>query len=144
MSADLSIRSCEVMQYFDRYDVVEIAVIESRIKSLSNVKDYCIIIHDKDLLPSGEPKKRHFHAIITFSNPTKISVVARAMCVEPQYVNRIKSTTTSAKLYLIHKNDDTKYQYKPEEVVASFDYVKFANSYAPRQKREDLAEKIAN
>jgi len=132
------------MQYFKFYDVVEIAVIESRIKSLSNVKDYCIIIHDKDLLPSGAIKDKHFHAVITFTNPTKISVVARALCVEPQYVNKIKSTTTSAKLYLIHKNDDSKYQYKPEEVIANFDYVNFANGYSPRVKREDLSQKIAN
>lgn len=132
------------MQYFKYYDVQEIAVIESRIKWLSNVKDYCIIIHDKDLLESGELKDKHFHAVITFTNPTKISVVARALWVEPQYVNKIKTTTTSAKLYLVHKNDDTKYQYPPENVVASFDYVSFAEWYRPKTKKVDIANQIVS
>ena len=54
------------MQYFEYYDVVEVGVIEQRIKSLTNIKKYAIIIHDKDLLDSGEPKKKHFHCILTF------------------------------------------------------------------------------
>ncbi len=48
----IKIRCCAVMQYFDYYDVSEIAVIESRIKSLTNIKKYAIVIHDKDLLDS--------------------------------------------------------------------------------------------
>ena len=63
-------KTCEVMQYFEYYDVEEIAVIEERIKSLTNIKRYAIIIHDKDLLDSGLEKKRHFHCILTFSNAT--------------------------------------------------------------------------
>ena len=64
----IKFKTCEVMQYFEYYDVPEISVIESRIKSLTNIKKYAIIIHDKDLLESGEPKKKHFHCVLTFSN----------------------------------------------------------------------------
>lgn len=52
----LTFKTCEVMQYFKNYDCNEIAVVESRIKSISNLKTYALIVHDKDLLPSGEAK----------------------------------------------------------------------------------------
>jgi hypothetical protein len=48
----IKIKSCAVMQYFEYYDVSEIAVIETRVKNLTNVKSYAIVIHDKDLLES--------------------------------------------------------------------------------------------
>ena len=48
----IKIRCCAVMQYFEYYDVSEIAVIETRCKNLTNVKSYAIVIHDKDLLDS--------------------------------------------------------------------------------------------
>ena len=48
--ACIKLRTCAVMQYFDYYDVSEVAVIESRIKNLSFIKKYAFIIHDKDLL----------------------------------------------------------------------------------------------
>ena len=63
------------MQYFQYYDCNEVAVVEQRIKTLNNLKTYCIIVHDKDILPSGEPKPPHFHAVVTFKNATTIEVV---------------------------------------------------------------------
>ena len=48
----IKIKACEVMQYFEYYDVAEIAVIESRVKHLTNIKSYAMIIHDKDVLDS--------------------------------------------------------------------------------------------
>ena len=45
----IKFKTCEVMQYFEYYDVQEIAVIESRIKSLTNIKKYAIIIKPKTI-----------------------------------------------------------------------------------------------
>lgn len=131
------------MQYFEHYDVQEIAVIESRIKSLTGVKDYAIIIHDKDLLDSGELKKKHFHAVITFDNATTSSVVAKRLHVEEQYVNKIRTNTKNAMLYLVHRNDVGKYQYPPGDVRANFDYIKLVEWCPSRVRREEIAEKIA-
>ena len=138
----IKFKTCEVMQYFEYYDVIEIAVIEQRIKSLTNIKKYAIIIHDKDLLESGEPKKKHFHAIMTFSNATTSEVVAKTLQVEEQYINKIRTTTKSAMLYLVHRNNPEKYQYKPEEVVANFDYIEYIDGCEPKQRREDLSKRI--
>jgi len=136
------IKTCEVMQYFEYYDVNEIAVIISRIKKLTDIKKYAVIIHDKDLLENWEPKKRHFHAILTFSNSTTIGAVAKWLQVEMQYVRRIQYTTKSALLYLVHRNNPEKYQYDPKEVSANFDYVDYVDDCKPMQKRESIAERI--
>lgn len=140
----IKFKTCEIMQYFEYYDVQEIAVIESRIKSLTNIKQYAIIIHDKDLLDSWEPKRKHFHAILTFSNMTTSQAVARKMKVEEQYINKIRTTTKSAMLYLVHRNNPEKYQYKPTDVVANFDYVEYVDGCKPKQYKWEIAERIAN
>jgi hypothetical protein len=75
--SNIKIKSCMATQYFEYYDVSEIAVIEQRVKELTNIKRYAMVIHDNDLLESGKPKKRHFHIVMTFSNATTIGAVAR-------------------------------------------------------------------
>ena len=132
----IKFKTCEVMQYFEYYDVQEIATIESRIKSLTNIKKYAIIIHDKDLLESGAPKKKHFHCVLTFSNATTSEVVAKTLQVEEQYVNKIRTTTKSAMLYLVHRNNPEKFQYSASEVVANFDYIEYIDGCEPKQQKE--------
>lgn len=139
---NISLKSCEVMQYWKYMDCNEIAVIISRIKSLTNLKSYAIITHDKDILPNGQPKPPHFHCVLTFSNAKTIKSIADAIGVEPQYVNKINTTTKSAQLYLVHRNNPEKYQYSPEEVQASFDYVARVDDCPAKQKRESIAERI--
>ena len=132
-------KSCEIMQYWKYMDCNEIAVVISRIKSLVNLKSWCIITHDKDVLPSGEIKPPHFHAVLTFTNAKSFDCIARTIGVEVQYVNKIKTTTKSAQLYLVHRNDPAKYQYPPADVQASFDYVNFADDFPVKQKRDNIA-----
>lgn len=139
---NISLKSCEVMQYWKYMDCNEIAVIISRIKSLTNLKSYAIITHDKDILPNGQPKPPHFHCVLTFSNAKTIKSIADVIGVEPQYVNKINTTTKSAQLYLVHRNNPEKYQYPPEEVQASFDYVARVDDCPVKQKRESIAERI--
>lgn len=138
------LKTCEIMQYFEYYDCNEIAVVEQRIKSLANVKTYCCIVHDKDILPSGKLKPPHFHAVITFSNAKTIDCIAKALHVENRFVEKIKTSTKSAQLYLVHKNDSSKYQYPSSEVLANFDYENFADDCKPKEKKENTANLIEN
>lgn len=139
---NIKVKSCEVMQYFKYMDTNDVDVIISRIKTLTNIKSWAIITHDKDLLPNGELKPAHFHCILTFSNATTIKSVADCIGVEMQYVEKIRTTTKSARLYLIHRNNPEKYQYSPEEVKASFDYVTYVDDCPVKQRRESIAERI--
>ena len=138
----ICVKTCEIMQYWKYMDCNEIAVVISRIKSLSNLKSYCIINHDKDILPSGETKPPHFHAILTFSNAKTIETIAKTVGVENQYVSKIRTTTKSARLYLVHRNNPEKYQYDPSEVYADFDYINYVDDCPVKQKRETIAERI--
>lgn len=138
----ICVKTCEIMQYWKYMDCNEIAVIISRIKTLSNLKSYCIITHDKDILPSGETKPPHFHAILTFSNAKTIETIAKTVGVENQYVSKIRTTTKSARLYLVHRNNPEKYQYDPSEVYADFDYINYVDDCPVKQKRETIAERI--
>ena len=130
------------MQYWKYMDCNEIAVVISRIKSLTNLKSWCIITHDKDVLPSGEPKPPHFHCVLTFTNTKTFDSIAKAIGVEVQYVSKIKTTTKSAQLYLVHRNNPEKYQYQPSEVQASFDYANFVDDCPVKEKRENIAYRI--
>ncbi len=139
---NIKVKSCEVMQYWEYMDCKDIDVIISRIKKLTYIKSWAIITHDKDVLPNGELKPPHFHAVVTFSNATTIKSIADCIGVEMQYVEKIRTTTKSARLYLIHRNDPEKYQYPPEDVRASFDYVSYVDDCPVRQKRENIAQRI--
>ncbi len=140
----LSLKSCEIMQYWSYMDTQSIDEIINRIKSLTQLKDFSIITHDKDILPSGENKPPHFHAVLTFRNATTVTSIAKAIKVEEQFVSKIKSTTKSARLYQVHRNNPEKYQYQPSEVIASFDFINYVDDIKPKQRREDIAERIAN
>lgn len=141
-SKNISVKSCEIMQYFKYMDCNEIAVIISRIKTLTNLKSWSIILHDKDVLPSGQSKPPHFHCVLTFSNAKTIKSIADCIGVEMQYVEKIRTTTKSARLYHIHRNNPEKYQYPPEDVQASFDYISYVDDCPIKQKRESIAERI--
>ena len=139
---NISVKTCEVMQYWKYMDCNDIDVVISRIKTLTNLKSWAIITHDKDVLPNGELKPSHFHCVLTFSNAKTIKTIADCIGVEMQYVEKIRTTTKSARLYLIHRNNPEKYQYPPEFVRASFDYVSYVDDCPVKQKRENIAQRI--
>ena len=140
--AAISVKACEVMQYWEYMDVKDVSSLVERIKALTNLKSWCIVTHDKDVLPSGELKRPHFHCVLTFSNNKTFGSIAKGLGVAVQYVNKIKSTTKSAQLYLIHRNNPEKYQYNPSEVQANFDYVNFVDDCPIKEKRENIALRI--
>lgn len=146
----VKIKTCAIMQYLQYYDTSDISVIESRIKSLTNIKTYCIAIHDKDIKDDGTPKPPHFHAVLTFKDTTTIGTVARWLNLinerwelSSQFVERIRKSTKSAQYYLVHRNNPEKYQYDTKDIVANFDYIEFLDWIKPFQKREDIVDRIA-
>lgn len=131
------------MQYFEYYDLQNLKDIEARVSQLTNLKTYAMIIHDRDIKENGDIKKKHFHIVLTFKDTTTSQAVANTMKIEEQYVNKIRTTTKSAELYLIHKNNPEKYQYNPKDVIANFDYEEKYDGVEPMQQRKEIAFKIA-
>ena len=73
-------------------------------------------LHDKDLNADGEPKKAHYHVIVTYSGPTSFNVV-KSLCDElncpvPQPLEQIRGYYR----YLTHKDNPEKAQYSDDDI----------------------------
>lgn len=78
----------------------------------------CVIspLHDKDVDPTGEPKKAHYHIILCYSGPTSFNVV-KALCDSlnqpiPQALEQVRGYYR----YLTHKDNPEKFQYDDDEI----------------------------
>lgn len=86
-------------------------------------------LHDKDLNPTGEPKKAHYHVIVTYSGPTSYNVVyslCDSLCATiPQPLEQVKGYYR----YLSHKDNPEKYQYDERDIksVNGFNIADFAD-----------------
>lgn len=88
------------------------------IDQLSQTGLQCAIspLHDKDLNPTGEPKKAHYHIILCYSGPTSFNVVKqlteRLNQPIPQALEQVKGYYR----YLTHKDNPEKYQYSDDDI----------------------------
>ena len=119
-----------------------LAMIIKKLKSSDIiVKEAYIIRHDKDKISTWdsnlmtntvEDKPVHVHALLKFEKGASLNKIALAIEVEPQYLEKLKSGrygNDNCLAYLIHAKDETKYQYRPEEVttVLGEDYTSIYN-----------------
>lgn len=74
-------------------------------------------LHDKDINPTGEEKKPHYHIIITYENPTTyknvLNFVSRFNCPTPQPLESVRGYYR----YLTHKDNPEKYQYDENDII---------------------------
>ena len=97
-----------------------IDIIENKLKP----KRFAVILHDKDIDEQGQPKEPHIHAMMSFDNAHSLNSVARQLGDKPQYIEAWKGNSNNGYAYLTHQTADAKdkYQYNPNDVIASFDY----------------------
>lgn len=77
-------------------------------------KKYAYIKH----FPESNEKKEHFHVIISLDNATKKSTLSKKLGIQENYIDEVKNLRSICR-YLIHKDDDEKYQYNIENVKVS-------------------------
>lgn len=107
-----------------------LAIIVKKLKSNDiNVKEAYIIKHDKDKMLTWdsnlmtntiEDKAVHIHTLLKFEKGASLNKISLAVEVEPQYLEKLKSGRygyDNCLAYLVHAKDETKYQYRPEEVI---------------------------
>lgn len=104
-------------------------VINKLNKANITVKEAYGIKHDKDevrvwdqklMKNSIEKKAIHVHFLFKFERGASLNKIALAIGIEPQYLEKLKSGRygyDNCLAYLTHAKDETKYQYRPEEVV---------------------------
>ena len=92
-------------------------------------------LHDKDVLPNGEPKKAHYHVLISFKNPTTRAAAAETMkrwgvVVQEHWPKpgepdsfKVKDFKQAAR-YLCHLDQADKHRYEISDVqsIGAIDY----------------------
>jgi len=93
-------------------------------------------LHDKDVDPTGIPKKPHYHVILCYNGPVTFSNVKKHITdplgqPHPQYLQSVKGMYR----YLTHKDNPDKYQYDETQIknFGGFDI----NSYADLTMSEE-------
>lgn len=116
-------------------------VINKLNKANITVKEAYGIKHDKDevrvwdqklMKNSIEKKAIHVHFLFKFERGASLNKIALAIGIEPQYLEKLKSGRygyDNCLAYLTHAKDETKYQYRPEEVttILGEDYTSIYN-----------------
>ena len=80
------------------------------IENIKNMYDYAIILHDKDWDDNGELKKEHYHAIIQTKNAIWNTALSIKIGIELNLIQNCRNFDLALN-YLIHFNDDSKFQY---------------------------------
>lgn len=78
--------------------------------------------HDKDVLPDGEPKKPHWHVVLSFKNPCNFDKAREVFetigaVVPPEKECRVKDFRQMAR-YLCHLDQPDKHRYDMQDVVS--------------------------
>lgn len=92
-------------------------------KALEYIQDhyklYAYINHDKDINEeTGELKKQHTHIVLSFNNQKWRNSLALELGITPNYMQKCEKLDKSL-MYLIHYNNEDKYQYDISEVLGT-------------------------
>lgn len=101
-------------------------------KSYFSVWAYCL--HYADSLDSGELKKAHIHFLGKLADSRVPSVVCKDLGVPVNSIANVKSWKAACR-YLIHLDQSDKFQYSPDDVVASFPILSFFSISDEEQAR---------
>lgn len=80
-------------------------------------------LHDRDINPTGEPKKPHYHVLLEFPGPTTYKNVKENI-VDPigQPIPKIVMTVRGAYRYLCHLDNPEKAQYSIDDIRKSSNF----------------------
>lgn len=74
-------------------------------------------LHDKDINPTGEKKKPHYHVILVYSGPTTYGAVSKFTASLNATIPQPLESVRGMYRYFSHKDNPEKYQYDENEIV---------------------------
>lgn len=74
-------------------------------------------LHDKDINPTGEKKKAHFHILLVYSGPTTYNAVAKFTASLNATIPQALESVRGMYRYFSHKDNPEKYQYDEHEIT---------------------------
>ncbi len=75
-------------------------------------------LHDKDVNPTGEAKKAHYHVLLVYSGPTTYNAVAKFTASLNATVPQALESVKGMYRYFTHKDNPEKYQYQESEILS--------------------------
>ena len=138
----MNLSMCEVIVYQEHYPKID--DVETVCKKYNTIKKYIISLHDKDVKEDGTLKKAHYHVYLHFGRSQNTELVQEWFKVAPQDVEKIKGRWSDAEEYAVHANVPESYQYDPQGVCASYDYVTALGKAIKAKKQKKLAPTLAS
>jgi hypothetical protein len=74
-------------------------------------------LHDKDVNPTGEAKKAHYHILLVYSGPTTYNAVAKFTGSLNATVPQALESVRGMYRYFSHKDNPEKYQYNESDIT---------------------------
>lgn len=138
----MKLKNCEVMTQLKYINLDEV---EKILNSREAIKDYAMIVHNKDVYTeedeiknpdhkAGTKKEDHIHLLIRLHDSYDTKYIANWFGLQEQYISKIRCKWVDALKYLTHENATQKYQYSEDEVISN---------YAWKEEKEKL-KKSAN
>lgn len=97
-------------------------------------------LHDKDVNPTGEKKKAHYHIILSFTGPTTDKTVKQIMDELSQPLPIPLESVRGYYRYFTHQDNPEKYQYDKREIELynGFDVTDVINSFEVFQSLKEI------
>lgn len=121
-----------VMMLYEDSETYDISEVLLRVTEYADHWSY--LRHDKDVesvLVDGEEvqqiKKPHYHVCMRFPTPRIRKTIANNLGIEKNYIQRAEKGWRIVNRYLIHLDDDDKYQYPYYDVATNFDYLELVD-----------------
>lgn len=101
-------------------------------------------LHDKDIEPTGEKKKTHYHIILCFGSPTTFNNVKTITDELNQPIPIPLESVRGYYRYFTHKDNPDKYQYndKDIELFNGFDVTDVLNNFEVFQALKEIQSLI--
>lgn len=117
---------------------------KEQFKTLKELGQLIWIEHTKDYNEDGTKKKAHYHFILKVKNNLTISSLAKKVSCGANMIEPIKKSFDGALKYLIHYNNEDKYQYSSSDVQSNSDKLlqRFKNAINEEEPGEEKAEAI--
>ena len=120
----------------ESYDFKEV------LKNIKGYKYYAYCIHDSDSDDTGSLKKEHYHFIIKLDNASTIEALSKKLGVPINFIQNIRNERSFIR-YLIHFDDDDKFQYSLDHIVCSRSYKRFVSKcFDDKETEEEIILKI--
>lgn len=100
----------------------------------------CSPLHDKDINPTGESKKPHYHIILSFNGPTSNNVVNEIMKELNQPIAIPLESVRGYYRYFTHKDNPEKYQYNDKDIrlFNGFDVTDILNAFEVYENLKEI------